>query len=80
MAVDARHVVRRLAELRDWAEYVHESLMTDQPYEDGKLRRLSELANAEELRTIQAASYFLSRRLSALLARVAIESAKTAAP
>jgi hypothetical protein len=80
MAVDARHVVRRLAELRDWAEYVHESLMTDQPYEDGKLQRLSELANAEELRTIQAASYFLSRRLSALLARVAVESAKTAAP
>ena len=70
MAVDARHVARRLSELRDWAAYVHESLMTDQPYEAGKLERLSELADAEELRTLRAASYFLSRRLSELLARV----------
>ena len=75
MAVDARHVVRRLAELRDWADYLHESLVRDQPYEPGKLERLAELADENELKAIQAASYFLSKRLSGLLARVAVRSA-----
>ena len=78
MVVDARHVVRRLAELRDWAEYVHESLMRDQPYEEGKIEALLELAPANELEELRASSFFLARRLSALLARVAVDAARPA--
>ena len=78
MAVDAKHVVRRLAELRDWVAYVHESLVRDQPYEEGKLQRLSELLREDELKELRASSYFLAHRLSELLARVAVETAKPA--
>jgi hypothetical protein len=77
--VDAGHVVRRLAELRDWVEYVHESLVRDQPYEIGKLQRLSELLREDELKELRVSSYFLARRLSELLARVAVDAAGKAA-
>ena len=70
MAVDALHVVRRLTELRDWAEYVHESLVRDQPYEEGKLQALLELAPANELEELRASSFFLARRLNALLVSI----------
>ena len=77
--VDARHVVRRLAELRDWVEYVHESLVRDQPYEIGKLQRLSELLREDELKELRVSSYLLARRLSELVARVAVDAAEKAA-
>ena len=77
--MDARHLVRRLAELRYWAEYIHESLVSDQPYEEGKLRALLELAPANELEELRASSFFLARRLSALLARLAVDAARPAA-
>ena len=78
MEVDARHVVRRLAELRDWAEYVHESLVRDQPYEAGKLERLSQMAREDELHVLRTSSFFLAQRLRELLARVAVDAARPA--
>ena len=48
VVADREHVVKRLKELRDWADYIVQSLSSDQPYEQGKLdllRPMTELAD-----------------------------------
>ena len=49
VAVNDEHVVKRLRELRDWAEYIVQSLSTDQAYERGKLELLRRMIGNEDL-------------------------------
>ena len=54
MTINEEHVARRLKELLSWADYIVESLTTDQNYEPGKkevLERVIGIAALKELRT-----------------------------
>lgn len=64
VTADKTHVVRRFQELRGWAEYIVESLTTDQPYETGKRELLGQMMNARTLQDLQGMASALSERLS----------------
>lgn len=63
MHADRSHVLQRLRELHDWAEYIGLSVSEDQGYESGKLQLLEQLLGRGPLEEIRLAS----RRLSELL-------------
>jgi hypothetical protein len=84
---DPSHVLKRLKELRDWAEYIHLSLTEDQPYELYKLRVLNQLLGWEKVDRIRESSGQLLRVLSEGIAasehsmdRLAKESATIGIP
>ena len=61
--VDAAHVVARLEELRGWSDYILDSLIVDQPYEDGKLTILERRAGERELREARELASSLAAKL-----------------
>ena len=63
------HVVKRLKELRDWADYIVQSLSADQPYEQGKLDILKQVVGAEDLADAREEAKALADRLERLVAR-----------
>ena len=70
MTVDRDHVVRRLCDARDWAQYVHDTLAQDEPHEPGKQKLLEGMADPDELRALQAESRDLAERLRTLAERL----------
>ncbi len=68
--VDRDHVVRRLCDARDWAQYVRDTLTRDEPHEPGKQERLEGMTDAGELRVLQARSRDLADRLRDLAERL----------
>lgn len=70
MTVDRDHVVRRLCDARDWAQYVHDTLAHDEAHEPGKQRLLERLTDAAELHALQAESRDLADRLRKLAERL----------
>jgi hypothetical protein len=69
MPVDRDHVLRRLCDARDWAQYVHDTLTLDEAHEAGKQRVLEGMTAPEELRALQAESRALADRLRLLADR-----------
>jgi ubiquinone biosynthesis protein UbiJ len=67
--VDEDHVTARLRELRDWADYIFESLTEDQRYERGKIRTLERLLPADDLGSVREQARRLADRLNELVAR-----------
>lgn len=63
------HVVRRLCDARDWAQYVHDTLTQDEPHESGKQALLEGMADDDELRLLQSQSRELADRLRRLSER-----------
>ncbi|HEX7899618.1 MAG TPA: hypothetical protein VF950_17750 [Planctomycetota bacterium] len=61
--VDAAHVVARLEELRGWSDYILDSLIADQPYENGKLTILEGRAGRQALREARELASALTARL-----------------
>lgn len=70
MSIDREHVVRRLCDARDWAQYVRDTLTQDEAHEPGKQKLLEGLADAGELRALQAQSRDLADRLRTLAERL----------
>ncbi len=70
MSVDRDHVVRRLCDARDWAQYVHDTLTQDEAHEAGKQKLLEGMTEADELRVLQAESRDLADRLRKLAERL----------
>ena len=63
------HVVKRLKELRDWADYIVQSLSADQPYERGKMDLLKQVVGLEDLDDLRNEARSLAERLDRLVAR-----------
>ena len=63
------HVVKRLKELRDWADYIVQSLSADQPYERGKMDLLKQVVGLEDLDDLREEARSLAERLDRLVAR-----------
>jgi hypothetical protein len=70
MIITQDHGVRRLKELRGWADYIVESLTRDQCYEPGKVKQLEELVDSKDLEDLRVQASSLRDRLEALIARV----------
>lgn len=64
--VDGAHVVARLQELRGWSDYILDSLIADQPYEDGKLAILRSRAGERELKEARELAAALAAKLHTL--------------
>lgn len=63
------HVVKRLKELRDWADYIVQSLSTDQPYERGKMDLLPQVVGPEDLHDLREEARTLAERLERAVSR-----------
>jgi hypothetical protein len=74
--VDAAHVVARLQELRNWSDYILDSLIADQPYERGKLSLLERRAGGPALQEARELASSLTAKLHnlALLVELTPES------
>lgn len=70
MTVDHDHVVRRICDARDWAQYVHDTLDRDEPHEPGKQKLLEGMTSPDELRALQDESRGLAERLRRLAERL----------
>jgi hypothetical protein len=69
VAVNNEHVVKRLKELRDWADYIVQSLSADQAYERGKLDLLRRMVGNEDLADACIEAKALADRLEQLVSR-----------
>ena len=69
VVADREHVVKRLKELRDWADYIVQSLSSDQPYEQGKLDLLRQMTGAEDLADAREEARAVADRLGRLVQR-----------
>lgn len=74
MTIDRCHVVRRLCDARDWAQYIHDTLSQDEPHEPGKQALLEGMTDPDELRALRDASRALAERLRALAKGLLAES------
>ncbi len=72
VVADREHVVKRLKELRDWADYIAQSLSSDQPYEQGKLDLLRQMVGAEDLTDAREEARALADRLERLVQRTEV--------
>lgn len=63
------HVVARLKELRDWADYIRESLAVDQSWETGKVKLMESLFGPEAVEDVREEARALAERLEKLLER-----------
>jgi len=61
------HLLKRMMELRDWAEFIEASVTRDQSFEIGKYRLLMELADPRALRDVQDRSKVLLIALNRLI-------------
>jgi hypothetical protein len=61
------HVLKRMMELRDWAEYIEQSVTRDQPFETGKFKILMELADPRLLREVQDRARILQISISRVI-------------
>jgi hypothetical protein len=50
---NSTHLLKRMMEIRDWADYIEQTVTRDQPFETGKFRLLIELADPKVLREVQ---------------------------
>ena len=57
------YVLDQLRDLRDWAQFIHDSLLADRPYEKGKRAILEAYMGEEFLREAERASLDLAGRL-----------------
>ena len=67
MVITQDHGVRRLKELRGWADYIVESLTRDQCYEPGKVRQLEDLVYSKDLHDLREQASSLRDRLDDLI-------------
>jgi hypothetical protein len=67
---DDQHVARRLQELLGWAEYIVESLATDQRYEQGKVEALRRMIGDAALGELQQTAGALRETLDRAWIRV----------
>jgi len=67
---DNKHVARRLQELLGWADYIVESLVQDQRYEQGKREVLERLVEQNVLRELRELSWSLREKLHLVATRV----------
>jgi hypothetical protein len=64
------HVVKRLKELRDWADYIVQSLSADQPYERGKMDLLKQVVGLDDLDSLREEAESLASRLDRAVSRI----------
>ncbi len=77
VVADREHGVRRLKELRDWADYIVQSLSADQPYERGKLDVLRQMLGPEGLEDALREARSLAERLDRLCGPTLEATART---
>ena len=63
ITADRKHLVRRLQELRGWADFIVESLTNDQPYETGKREMLGQALDPRALKELREIAWSLRDRL-----------------
>lgn len=68
--VQHEQLVARLKELRDWSDYIYESLVNDQEWEEGKMALLGTLVPDRELEDARDITLELKARLNGLLDQV----------
>ena len=67
---DRVHVLRRLRDLRDWARFIHESLIADQPFETGKRHLLEAYVGEACLHEFDSDARSLADRLDVMIRRI----------
>jgi len=70
VAVNSTHLLKRMMELRDWAEYIEMSVTKDQSYEIGKQALLSELVEPRLLQDVQARARILQVGINRVIERL----------
>ena len=69
VTANREHVVKRLKELRDWADYIVQSLSADQPYERGKMDLLKEVVGLDDLHDLREGARSLAESLDRTVTR-----------
>lgn len=70
VAVNHTHLLKRMMELRDWAEYIETSVTKDQSYEVGKQALLSDLVEPRLLQDVQARARVLQVGINRVIERL----------
>jgi hypothetical protein len=70
VVANREHILKRLMELRDWADYIVQSLSTDQAYERGKFDLLKQMVGPDDLAGARNEARALADRLEQLTARL----------
>jgi hypothetical protein len=68
--VNHTHLLKRMMELRDWAEYIETSVTTDQSYEVGKQKLLHEFVEPRLLQDVQARARVLQVGINRVIERL----------
>jgi hypothetical protein len=63
MNINEEHVARRLKELLSWADYIVESLTTDQNYEPGKKEILERVLGIVALKELRERAWALREKM-----------------
>lgn len=70
VVINHTHLLKRMMELRDWAEYIEMSVTKDQSYEVGKQRLLSEFVEPRLLQDVQARARVLQVGINRVIERL----------
>ena len=70
VVINQTHLLKRMMELRDWAEYIETSVTRDQSYEVGKQKLLTEFVEPRLLQDVQARARVLQVGINRVIERL----------